>query len=546
MPSVPPIRIRAPAIVSALSNSKGCTHIYLDPTTYIPVVNTLAQVATTAGPLSPVLVRKDRSLVFWQYEHHSIAQDVAETYHKLRHYARTYDCDKVTPRSATSPYTLFIGEEYAASSNTRAARRQPRDVATLPGAGYIHGIAPVHNTLPVTVASEPPRGKKRQCGQPSISTANAPAAPPLANRGVLPLPRRSAFSPTRLHIKTTHSLAETVMSSHVGTLSVPHATSSGPPMVEQNSETTRYGIGYSSNNTTSVSSSVSAQHITRFDDETVAVDDIDDGSLHRTKRSRTSASMTPFSTSFRSAKLPPTSPTSTSPPSIPSGAGQPALRPDKGKQRAMPREDESSTSSLSPSLRRKPQHVQPSRGRKRKTRHDDDADTSGPSHKRIAVSLSYTESSASPTPSQESAASPAASQGSAASSTSSQGSIVDDLITSERDSGNSDWIYSEREESQISTLHSQYFKYYLHCVFPLLISLAQRVHVEVAQIAYRRNMTKDQRLTDAKKKVIVDSGLKATCDDSDTVGPSQAGSSFPQLSRLGLACVRLLVLDHLD
>lgn len=75
---------------------------------------------------------------------------------------------------------------------------------------------------------------------------------------------------------------------------------------------------------------------------------------------------------------------------------------------------------------------------------------------------------------------------------------------------------------------------------------AQRVHEEVAQIAYRRNMTKDQGLTDAKKKVIVDSGLKATCDDSDTVGPSQAESSFPQLSRLGLACVRLLVLDHLD
>lgn len=64
--------------------------------------------------------------MFWQYEHHSIAQDVAETYHKIRHYARTYDCDKVTPRSATSPYTLFIGEEYAASSNTRAARRQVR------------------------------------------------------------------------------------------------------------------------------------------------------------------------------------------------------------------------------------------------------------------------------------------------------------------------------------------------------------------------------------------------------------------------------------
>lgn len=64
--------------------------------------------------------------MFWQYEHHSIAQDVAETYHKLRHYARTYDCDKVTPRSATSPYTLFAGEEYAVGSNTRAARRQVR------------------------------------------------------------------------------------------------------------------------------------------------------------------------------------------------------------------------------------------------------------------------------------------------------------------------------------------------------------------------------------------------------------------------------------
>lgn len=74
MPSVPPIRIRAPAIASALSksvttllcchsivsllfsSSKNCTHIYLDPTTYIPVVNTLGQVATITDPLSPVLV----------------------------------------------------------------------------------------------------------------------------------------------------------------------------------------------------------------------------------------------------------------------------------------------------------------------------------------------------------------------------------------------------------------------------------------------------------------------------------------------------------
>ncbi|EED80024.1 predicted protein [Postia placenta Mad-698-R] len=345
MPSVPPIRIRAPAIASALSNSKNCTHIYLDPTTYIPVVNTLAQVATTADPLSPVLVRKDRSLVFWQYEHHSIAQDVTETYHKIRHYARTYDCDKVTPRSVSSPYALsYVGKQYASGSNTQVAQRQ-----------------------------------------------------------VLNIPR---------------------------TPSVPHATSSGPPMVGQNSGTNRYGIGYSSDNTTSVSSSVSAQHITWFDDETVTVDEIDGSSPHRTKRSRTSASVTPFSTSFCSATLPVTSPTSIWPPSTSPAAWQPAPRPDKGKQRATPREDESGTSSPSPSLRRGPQHVQPSRGRKRKTRHDDDADTSGPSHKRIAVSLSYTESSASPTPSQESAASPAASQGSAASSTSSQGSIADDLMCS--------------------------------------------------------------------------------------------------------------------
>ncbi|EED82728.1 predicted protein [Postia placenta Mad-698-R] len=429
MPSVPPIRIRAPAIASALSNSKGCTHIYLDPTTYIPVVNTLGQVATIADPLSPVLVRKDRSLVFWQYEHHSIAQDVAETYHKLRHYARTYDCDKVTPRS-TSPYTpLDVGERYATGSHTRAARRQQH------GPGYTSGTTRGYNpsfagnsattvpltvwTLPVAVTPGPARGRKRQHSQLSISTIDAPTAPPLADRGMLPLPRRSAYSSARLPIQTTHSLAETVMSSHVA--------GSGPHIVEQNTTPNRYGIGYSSNNTTSVSSSVSAQHITQFDNETVAVDD---GSPHRTKRSRTSASVTPFSTLFRSATLLATSPTSTSPPTIPSGAWKPAPRPDKGKQRAMPREDESNTSSLSPSLRRKPQHVQPSRGRKRKTRHDDDADTSGPSHKRIAVSLSYTESSASPTPSQESAASPAASQGSAASSTSSQGSIADDLMCS--------------------------------------------------------------------------------------------------------------------
>ncbi|EED82700.1 predicted protein [Postia placenta Mad-698-R] len=351
MPSVPPIRIRAPAIASALSNSKNCTHIYLDPTTYIPVVNTLGQVATITDPLSPVLVRKDRSLVFWQYEHHSIAQDVAETYHKIRHYARTYDCDKVTPRSATSPYTLFIGEEYAASSNTRAARRQRRDV-TAPlqpqRAKYASGTTPVRNiqfagnmatAVPFTVwapsvavTAQPARERKHQRGQLSISTTDAPAAPPLANRDMLPLPRR-----------------------------VSHATGSGPPMVGQNTATIRYGSGYSSKNTTSVSSSASTQHITRLDEAT-AVDDIDGYSPRPIKRARSSGSTAPSSASRYSTSLSPTSTPSTSPPSTPASAPHPATRRNKGKQRALPYDGDSDSSSSGTSAIAGPQFIQPSAG----------------------------------------------------------------------------------------------------------------------------------------------------------------------------------------
>ncbi|EED80039.1 predicted protein [Postia placenta Mad-698-R] len=351
MPSVPPIRIRAPAIASALSNSKGCTHIYLDPTTYIPVVSTLAQVATIADPLSPVLVRKDRSLVFWQYEYESIVQDVAETYHKLKHYARTYDCDKVTPRSASSPYTLFIGEQHAAGSNTRTARRQRRDViAPLQPqrADFASGTAPVHNvqfsgnmatTVPFTawapsvaVTAQPARERKRQHGQLSISAADAPAAPPLANRDMLPLPRR-----------------------------VSHATGSGPPMVGQNTETLRYGSGYSSNNTTSVSSSVTTQPITRLDEAT-AVDDSDGYSPRPIKRARSSGSTAPSSTSHYSTSVSPTSTPSTSPPSTPASAPHPATRRNKGKERALPYDGDSDSSSSGTSAIAGPQFIQPSAG----------------------------------------------------------------------------------------------------------------------------------------------------------------------------------------
>lgn len=213
----------------------------------------------------------------------------------------------------------------------------------------------------VAVTAQPARERKRQHGQLSISAADAPAAPPLANRDMLPLPRRSAYSSTRPHIPKTRSLVETVTSLHVGTLSVSHATGSGPPMVGQNTETLRYGSGYSSNNTTSVSSSVTTQPITRLDEAT-AVDDSDGYSPRPIKRARSSGSTAPSSTSHYSTSVSPTSTPSTSPPSTPASAPHPATRRNKGKQRALPYDGDSDSSSSGTSAIAGPQFIQPSAG----------------------------------------------------------------------------------------------------------------------------------------------------------------------------------------